>query len=243
MLCAMMKAACAVLMAAVVVSTGCSNLDTAQGQNQGRPAADASQASWHEVALPGKRKTQYASEWIDGRCATRATAKSSASMYRRLVSVPPENAQLRFSWRVDRLIADADLLEVDRSDSPVRVVLAFDGDHSRLSQRNRMLFELAQALSGEAPPYATLMYVWDNRAPVGTVVRSGRSDRIRKIVVESGEPNLGRWLSYERDVARDFRQAFDEEPGRVIGIALMTDADNTRSAAESFYSDVELLAR
>ena len=46
---------------------------------------------------------------------------------------------------------------------------------------------LAEALTGERPPYATLVYVWDATAPVGTVIINPRSDRIRKIVVDSGD--------------------------------------------------------
>ena len=72
---------------------------------------------------------------------------------------------VKFSWQVAQLIAAADLTDRDTDDSPVRLILAFDGDHGRLSLRNRMMFELAQAVTGETPPFATLMYVWDNKAP------------------------------------------------------------------------------
>lgn len=40
----------------------------------------------------------------------------------------------------------------------------------------------------------------------------------------------------------DFRRAFGEEPGALIGVALMTDADNTRASAEASYGEVRLLA-
>ena len=64
----------------------------------------------------------------------------------------------------------ADLAEADASDSPVRIVLAFDGDHQRLNAGTRMMFELAETLTGEPPPFATLMYVWaPHAAPLGSV--------------------------------------------------------------------------
>lgn len=152
----------------------------------------------------------------------------------------PSPRRLRFSWRVDRLIDEADLSDVDRSDSPARIIVAFDGDHARLTLRTRAMYELAETLTGERPPFATLMYVWDNRLPIETIVRSGRSDRVRKVVLESGSAHLGRWRAYERDIAQDYRRAFGEEPGRVLGIALMTDADNTQGVAEAWYGDIEL---
>jgi hypothetical protein len=84
------------------------------------------------------------------------------------------------------------------------------------------------------------MYVWSNKLPAGTVVKSGRTDRIRKLVVESGRKNLNIWLDYERDVAADFELAFGERPGALVGIGLMTDSDNTRTTAQAWYGSVKL---
>jgi hypothetical protein len=208
------------------------------------PAGDTLQAAgWRPVPLPGKKLTAYALDVSAGRPhAIRAEADASASMLRRAAFVAPEQlGRVRFSWRVAELIVDADLSDRESADSPVRVVLAFDGDHARLSARNRMLFELAQAVTGERPPYATLMYVWDNKAARETVFPGGRSDRVRKIVVESGSEHRGSWRDYERSIAEDYRRAFGEEPGPLIAVGLMTDADNTRGRALAWYGAVELL--
>jgi hypothetical protein len=105
-----------------------------------------------------------------------------------------------------------------------------------------MLSELSHALTGEPMPYATLMYVWSNTRPVGSVIKSGRTDRIRKLVVESGRNNLNAWLDYERDIAADFEQAFGERPGALVGIGVMTDSDNTRTTAQAWYGAVTLAA-
>lgn len=200
-------------------------------------------SGWHDFSLPGKRTTRYWAGWEGPQRVVHARADASASMLRRRIRI--EGADLgsvEFSWRVDALIDGADLNDADSSDSPARIVLAFDGDPARLSQRNRMLFDLAQAVTGEAPPYATLMYVWDNKAVPETVIPSRRTDRVRKIVLESGPERRGRWLHYRRDIAADYRRAFGEAPGALTGIALMTDADNTRTRAEASYGEVHLRA-
>jgi hypothetical protein len=132
------------------------------------------------------------------------------------------------------------MAERDGDDAPVRLVLAFDGDHAKLSARNRLMFELAETLSGERLPYATLMYVWEPRAPVESVIVNSRTDRIRKIVVESGPANLGQWRDYRRNIAEDYRRAFGEEPGSLLAVAYMTDSDNTQSDAEAWYGEVVL---
>lgn len=199
-------------------------------------------ADWHELPLPGKIATRYTLMSEQGRHVVHAQSEASASMLRRTVRVDPARlGAVKFSWLVAELIESADLTDRHADDSPVRLILAFDGDHGRLSLRNRLMFDLAHAVSGEVPPYATLMYVWDNKAPAESIIHSGRTDRIRNIVLESGMGNLGVWRHYERDVAADFRRTFGEEPGPLIAVGLMTDSDNTRSRASAWYGEVQLL--
>jgi hypothetical protein len=199
--------------------------------------------SWHHLALPGKRVTQFDAAQVDGRAALSATADSSASMVRRQVHVAPgELGRLQFSWKVPALIPNADMARRDTDDAPVRLVLAFEGDRSSFSPRNAMLSELARALTGEPMPYATLMYVWCNERAPGSVVHNPRTDRIRKIVVESGEAGLGRWQDYERDVRADFLKAFGEEPGALVAVALMSDSDNTATRAQAWYGPLQLVS-
>jgi hypothetical protein len=191
---------------------------------------------WSAQRLPGKRTTEYTPAVRDGRKCTQAKANRSASLWRRMLRLEPDAWRtLRFSWWVDTLTPEATVADVDRDDASARLVLAFDGDATRLSMRNQMMFDLARTLTGESPPYATLMYVWDATAPVGSVITSGRSDRIRKIVVESGSERLRHWRHYERDARADFQAAFGEAPGSLIGVAFMTDSDNTQGQAEACY--------
>jgi hypothetical protein len=84
------------------------------------------------------------------------------------------------------------------------------------------------------------MYVWCNTRPVGTVVHSPRTDRIRKLVVASGPQQLKQWLLFRRDLRADFELAFGEAPGPLLAIALMTDSDNTQSSALAWYGGIAL---
>lgn len=198
-------------------------------------------APWHAVPIPGKRMTAYVADTKDGRRAIRAEAEASASLWRRKVDLPAERlTDVHWSWWVDEASPGADLTDADHSDAPARVVFAFDGDRSRLPQRTRLMFDLARALTGEEPPYATLMYVWSDTLPVGTMVKSHRSDRVRKIVLDSGTASMRRWRDHRRNVAADFERVFGERPGRLIGVALMTDADNTGTHARAWYGAVDL---
>jgi hypothetical protein len=128
-------------------------------------------------------------------------------------------------------------------DSPVRVVLAFEGDRSKFSAKNAMLSELAHVLTGEPMPYATLMYVWCNACEPNKIIFNPHTDRIRKLPLETGTAKLNQWLAYERAVRADFINAFGEEPGLLTSISIMTDTDNTKSVARAFYGPVQLLTK
>ena len=164
-------------------------------------------------------------------------------MLRQVVRIEPEQLDsVRFSWKVPELIAGADMALREADDSPVRIVLAFEGDRSRLSPKNAMLSELSRALTGEEMPYATLMYVWCNKREPGSVIINPRTDRIRKLVLQTGPKQLNQWLDYKRNIREDYERVFGEAPGPLVGIGIMTDSDNTRSTARAWYGPVRLTA-
>lgn len=205
------------------------------------PAGRPAQTGWRHLTFPGKTATQFGYTRKDGRDAIAVRAIASASMLRRSVRVEPADlGNVRFSWKVPELIAGSDMAVREADDSPVRIVLVFEGDRSRFSPRDQMLSELARAVTGEELPYATLMYVWCNRREPGTVIPSPRTGRIRKLVVESGATGLNRWLDYERDIRADYEKAFGEPPGALVGIGLMSDSDNTRATANAWYGPLRL---
>ena len=91
-------------------------------------------------------------------------------------------------------------------------------------------------------PYATLMYVWCNTRPTESVITNPRTDRIRKMVVESGAKSLNSWMRYDRNIRADFEKAFGEPPGALVGIGIMTDTDNTQTKTQAWYGPLNLSA-
>ena len=198
--------------------------------------------AWQHFKLPRKHPSQFRYVVKDGRHAIDAYAQSSASMLTQATRVEPAAlGRIKFSWKLPELIQHADMSKREFDDSPVRVVLAFEGDRSKLSSKNAMLSELAHLLTGEPLPYATLMYVWCNVCDPGSVILNPHTDRIRKLPLESGPHKLNRWMDYERTVRADFLKAFEEEPGTLTSISIMTDTDNTKSTARAWYGPVLLL--
>jgi hypothetical protein len=235
-------AACAVALAGCTTTphSGAGIGDSPWAAQSG--AEGGNSESWEHKTFPGKTPTHFDYKRFEGRDAISVRADASASMLRQAVRVEPEDlGRVRFSWKVPALIEQADMALRDKDDAPVRIVLAFEGDRSRFSPRDAALSELMRTVGGEEMPYATLMYVWCNQREAGTVIRNPRTDRIRKLVVESGGRRLNQWLDYERDIRADYERVFGEKPGALVGVAIMTDTDNTKSHTQAWYGPLRFL--
>ena len=200
------------------------------------------QSRWEKKLFPGKQETLFTLTHKDHQPALQAIADSSASMLRQRLQVPAERiGSIDFSVYVQDRMSHADLASREKDDSPFRLILTFDGDTSSFSMADRSLSELSRLLTGEPMPYATLMYVWCDVRPVGTIVHNPRPQRIRKIVVGSGrEQHHDTWLKVRRHIREDFQTAFGEAAGPLTGIGIMTDSDNTRSHVSSYYGEISL---
>ena len=120
----------------------------------------------------------------------------------------------------------------------MRLVLEFDGDKSKLSLGDRATLATSKALSGRELPHSTLMYIWSNKEPVGKVVRNPHTQRVQMVVASSGPAGVGAWQTLSRNAVEDFRRAFNEEPGKLVGVAVLTDTDNTGEKVEAWYGDI-----
>ena len=190
-----------------------------------------------------KTPTEYqlVTDGPTGGVVLRAAAERSASGLKQRLDVhPSDRPVIAWRWRVVDLIAAADNQDRYSEDSPVRLMLFFDGDRSQLSVKEQMLMETAHLLTGQELPFATLMYVWENRFAPETVLRNTYTDQVKMIVVGTGRDRIGTWKSFQRNYVEDYRRAFGHDPGRLGGVGIMTDTDNTGESVETFYGDIVL---
>lgn len=199
-------------------------------------------AGWEHVPLSKfKKDTEYSLVRPDQPMVLRGTAVSSASLFvYRFQATMEVPETISWRWKTDALVAGADNRDKEREDAPLRVMVAFDGDQTRLPEIEQKRFRRARSLSGRNLPYALLMYIWSDHVPAGTVIPSTHTGQIKMLVAASGSEGLGRWHAVKRNLADDYRQAFAADPGPVIGVAVMTDTDNTRTTAAGEYADIVL---
>ena len=199
--------------------------------------------SFYRIA-PYKKNTVYRLENYQGRTVLSANSKTAASgLAVKLKPKKAANLWLQWEWKALSAMPEADNSEGVRDDAPLRILVAFDGNKSKLSLKEKMNFEMANLISGQEMPYATLMYIWSGKSPIDSIIANAHTSRIKMIVVDSGWDHLGQWHKHQRDLSEDYKRAYGEVPGDVIGIALLTDTDNTKSETRAFYGDIELIRK
>jgi len=127
---------------------------------------------------------------------------------------------LAWSWRPREFPKGADERDERRNDSVLAVYMLVP--HSRV-----------------AGPKA-VKYIWSEKVPAGTRLASnGGLTQVR--VLRSGTEGRGEWRQEKVNLLEDYRRYFDaKEPPKPIGIAVLTDSDETKSSAAGDYADFKV---
>lgn len=186
-----------------------------------------------------ERQTAYTLVEDNSAAVVRAEAEASASGLTREVRIDPKEYPIvQWRWKVDNILKKGDVNRKDGDDYPARIYITFEYDSSKLGFFEKVKYEAVRLLYGQYPPLGAINYIWESKAPLGTMVPNPYTDRVMMIVVESGEENLNQWVREERNILEDYRKAFGQEPPMISGVAIMTDTDNTGEKAIAYYGDI-----
>ena len=202
-------------------------------------------APWRFASLPNKTATEFGITALQGQPVLRVlTHDSYGNLIYPLRETVSSGMQLRWRWRVDQLVAKADIRQRSGDDAALKLCLSFDYDKAKLSWGERAKLRLAALNTGEEIPGQTLCYLWDNKQAVGTLLHNAFTSRMRYIVLQSGSEHLGQWMSEQRDLAADYQRAFgDESPQHIpdlMGLIVSADADNTHGSGLAYMGDIQL---
>jgi Protein of unknown function (DUF3047) len=218
-------------------------LDGTAWQSRNHIEGAAPTARWEHQVYMNRRPTLYNATEHAGRPAVKAQAQGANSTLS-LPLTPSPGAlpkRIRFSLFVPTLNPAFDLKEKGEDDAVARLILSFEGDRSKQwTARDHIVSELSSLIAGKPLPYASIMYVWDSRYPAGSVIPNPYTNRIRQIVIESGPQRLNQWVDFDRDIEADFKKAFGETPGALIGLGLMTDSNNSGVSITAWYGPLDV---
>lgn len=214
--------------------------------NSADPVFQSVLKDWeHLTFFPFKTPTQYTLQQCGPATGDRfltVDAKASASSMVRLIDkTTTAQSRVRWKWWVSKSNKNAKTRERALEDSPVRVVLAFDGDKTKLSEEEQSFLLRAQMITRKPAPYATLMYSIGSGVEKYEIITPQYTKTIRIKAVQTSNEKTGQWRIFDRNIESDFVKAFGEKPGRLMSIAIMGDADNTKASSRAFVADLELI--
>jgi len=210
--------------------------------SQARPGGPFPE-SWEPYVLQRSSPlTTYRITEVGGQPCMEADAANGYSALQRLIRIDPQrNPVVEWRWRVPRLASDA--VAAKRVTPRARLMLAFHGDPGKLDFEQRAQLRLAKAVTGQALPYSSLIYVWMNGVPAGTVLPSPYTDRVKLVAMDASKGNFDRWLDLRRNVVEDYRRAFGEDPGDIVGVGIFTDVDGNGAGGLAYYGDITFRER
>jgi len=193
----------------------------------------------HETLPKVERANRYGLVTDAGETVLHVQSRASASTLVAVLPLPPAPAAtLQWRWKVSRSLAGSDLRLKAGDDYAARLYVLFDLPLAALDFGDRMRIQAARALAGREIPTAALCYVWGHAQPVGTLAPNPYTDRVRMVVVDSGNTHAGQWRTVRRDLASDWQQAFGGPMPGIRAIAVGADTDNTGDQVEAWFGDV-----
>ena len=204
------------------------------------PVENGLPSGWRHVAFPSISKTtSYAVITSGDTLVLRAHAKGSASVVVRAVG-DAAGERLRWRWCVDRTVLSGDGATKATDDLAARVWVGFEGDWELEGWLYRRNAEKAKAAYGFMPPTHWIHYVWAGRGRMRGEDFDEPYDpaHVKCVALRNANDALGDFVEEERDPRADFKRLFGRDPGKIIAIGVMTDADDTDSEAIARYSEV-----
>ncbi|KMQ76915.1 DUF3047 domain-containing protein [Marinobacter subterrani] len=200
------------------------------------------QPAWEPLNFPKIEKhTRYELVTEDGMQVVKAATSGGASgLIARVTIQPSESLVLRWRWKVSNVFEQGNARKKSGDDYPARIYVAFQFQPEKAGFFERAKRKAVEVLFGESLPGNALNYIWANTLPKGEFVPNPYTEKTVMIAVNSGATNVGEWVTVERDIVADYRKAFGEAPPPIVGIAIMSDSDNTGETATAWYGDIQL---
>jgi hypothetical protein len=199
-------------------------------------------APWEEMVFPKiDRRTSYALIRDGRHTVVQAVGNASASGWMNAYRGPAERYPwISWRWRISHVLRSGDVATKEGDDYAARIYVAFEYSPEGKSWGQRMRYHAARLVAGNKLPGSAINYIWANKAPIGTVVANPYTDQTRMIVLQSGNSSAGRWVTERRNLVDDYQIAFGRKPPPIMGIAIMTDTDNTGETTTAWYGDIRL---
>lgn len=154
-------------------------------------------------------------------------------VWRKVATSEADAMAATWSWQVKEGVSATDLSQKGADDRNIAVYFVFvDKDTARNLKRNTARKLLKH------PNTRGLVYVWGGDQDVGTFQQSPYHPKlVTRILREAGTGNFREYV----DLAADYRTAFGEPMGALVGLGISSDSDDTDRRIIASIERLELL--
>ena len=141
--------------------------------------------------------------------------QASFSLQRKIHVSLQASPLLVWDWKVTELPKGGDFRHSGSDDQAAQLIIAFSSTRF-------------------------LSYIWDSTAPKGLIAAASAPlfKKIFAVVMQSGTPGLGTWITERHNLIDDYKQAYGEEPEVVEGVRIQINSQHTQSRAESYWQSI-----
>ncbi len=151
-------------------------------------------------------------EWVieEGVHAVKLHSKATLTFLEKIVDIDiREFPIVTWQWKVENILQNIDERTVEGDDHPIRIFFVFEPDASH------------------------------SHLQPGDIIKDPGKPMQKLMVIEGGNRNLGRWLTYKRNLYEDYTMLYGEEPRRLIFIGILNDTDKTGQEAVSYIAGLQ----
>jgi len=166
--------------------------------------------------------------------------KSASGLLFDIVFNPHEHPILRWRWKVDSVIENADGRQKSGDDYPVRIFILFAYDHANISFWQKLKNIAFKFTYGYEPPQSGLIFVWANMTQDSEFFESPYNKNLIIWNIRQGNEETNRWFNEEINIIEYYKTAFGKLPPKQTSLAIMGDSDNTGEISTAFIDYIEI---
>jgi hypothetical protein len=184
---------------------------------------DGLPAPWQSRVIIGQLQARVVNDPSHGKVIQMTCDRSHFVLWYEAVPFDPRKYPiLSWSWKAIALPARGDtrthtatpIIGDNRNDKSLQLMIGFEGDY-------------------------VLNYVWDSNAPVGYECDEWSPvATVRTTVVDSGTTHLNQWLDHHINVLEDYQRRYGKPPGKVLGITLSANTNNTADRGDGLVGTI-----
>ncbi|MCK5831101.1 MAG: DUF3047 domain-containing protein [Methylococcales bacterium] len=175
--------------------------------------------NWHEKVFSGH--TDYQIVKLDNEHVLKAESHSGASgLFKEQRIDLHKTPYLNWRWRIENHLGKINEQDKSGDDYSARVYVVVSGGWA---------FWKTKAIN----------YVWASNTTKGTIWPNAYAgSNAMMVALRSTDDKTDTWLQEKRNILLDFKQQFGSDIQYIDAVAIMTDTDNAKGNATSYYGDL-----